>query len=130
MKWEHEDQQPDWLRMISPTRKIGSQFKWCAKCPAVRLPEDGKFGLREGWGNAMIARDCALGDQATCRARQSFLWFRRPYGERSSAGRALDCGSSGRGFESPRSPQNDMAEAKRLLCGTVLHLSGLRKSSL
>ena len=26
------------------------------------------------------------------------------YGERSSAGRALDCGSSGRGFESPRSP--------------------------
>ena len=26
-------------------------------------------------------------------------------GERSSAGRALDCGSSGRGFESPRSPQ-------------------------
>ena len=25
-------------------------------------------------------------------------------GERSSAGRALDCGSRGRGFESPRSP--------------------------
>lgn len=31
------------------------------------------------------------------------VWF-FPYGERSSVGRALDCGSSGQGFEPPRSP--------------------------
>ncbi len=33
------------------------------------------------------------------------LWHNTCHGERSSVGRAPDCGSGGRGFKSPRSPQ-------------------------
>ncbi len=93
--------------------------------PSCASPTARTWSGRATGASVCVGRRCnaarteGSGAGAWLRARFSLLTRRRElcsaalFGGRSSAGRALDCGSSCRGFETRRSPQDSRSKAAR-----------------